>query len=87
MKTVETHIDRIKVRVLPDGRMPPKDAANYLGRTTGTLKQWRTHGRGPAWLKIAGRVFYQKAVLDEFLATATGPAAVRYDPTQAPKAA
>ena len=57
---------RIKVVVLPDGRLDAKNAAIYLGLSVGTLAMQRCAGRGPAFVK-RGRVFYFKDDLDEWL--------------------
>ena len=47
-------VDRVRVRVLPDGRMTRRDAARYLGFSEKTLAMWgavqerapqRAHGR------------------------------------------
>ena len=43
---IET-IDRVRVRILPDGRMTREDAARYLGHATKTLAMWQLQGKGP----------------------------------------
>jgi hypothetical protein len=53
--------------VFPDGRMKTKDAAVYTGFSEGTLANWRVEGKGPAFVKRGGRIFYHKPVLDEWL--------------------
>lgn len=53
--------------VFPDGRMKAKDAAIYTGFSEGTLANWRVDGRGPAFVKRGGRIFYLKPVLDKWL--------------------
>ena len=48
---------------------PPDRAAEYLGGfKTGTLAWWRVVGRGPAYVKIEGRIFYRQSALDAFIA-------------------
>jgi hypothetical protein len=46
-------------------------AARFLCVAPGTLKQWRTKGRGPAWVKIGKNVFYRETDLDAFIAAQT----------------
>ena len=65
-------IEQVRVRVLPDGRMTREDAARYIGHSPKTLAMWALHGQGPRFVKVAGRVFYYRADLDQFIA---GPAA------------
>jgi hypothetical protein len=66
-----TTMDQVRVRVLPDGRMTRADAARYLGRATKTLAMWALYGAGPRSIKVAGRVFYFRADLDNFIAGRT----------------
>jgi hypothetical protein len=56
------------VRVLPEGRMTREDAAKYLGRAPKTLAMWALQGKGPRFVKVAGRVFYYRRELDQFIA-------------------
>ena len=59
--------ERVRVRVLPDGRMSREDAARYLGNQPKTLAMWQMQGKGPRPVKVGGRVFYYRADLDEFI--------------------
>jgi hypothetical protein len=45
-----------------------KQAASYIGQKPGTLRQWRTLGKGPAYHKKGRRVFYKKCDLDAWMA-------------------
>ncbi len=65
--TAENQIERIRVRVLPDGRLSRADAARYLGRAKKTLEMWSLEGKGPPSVKVGGRRFYYKAALDSFI--------------------
>ncbi len=60
-------IQTITVRVLPDGRMTREDAARYLGMRPKTLAMWELEGKGPQSVKVGGRRFYFKAVLDAYI--------------------
>lgn len=60
-------VDRVRVRVLPDGRLRRGDAALYLGHSAKTLAMWQLQGKGPRSVKVGGRVFYFKADLDAFV--------------------
>lgn len=51
---------------------PPRQAAEYLAErgapfSVGTLNTWRHYGRGPAYKKIANRILYPQAALDQFI--------------------
>ncbi len=48
--------------------MDEKQAASYIGQKPGTLRQWRTNGKGPAYHKKGRRVFYKKIDLDAWMA-------------------
>lgn len=65
-------LDRIQVRVLPDGRMGRQAAAQYLGLQPKTLAMWALQGKGPPRVKVGGRVFYY---LDDLVSFVRGAAA------------
>lgn len=44
-----------------------RKAATILGVSRGTLRSWRKHQRGPAWLKLEGVVRYDLAVLRAYI--------------------
>ena len=54
-----------------DNRMTPIEAAQYLERTRKTLAQWRYNKKGPAFIKVGERIYYDKRVLDEWLRSRT----------------
>jgi hypothetical protein len=60
-------VERVRVRVLPDGRMSRRDASNYLGVAEKTLAMWALAGKGPSSLKVGGRRFYFQDTLDAFI--------------------
>jgi hypothetical protein len=60
-------VERVRVRVLPDGRMSRADAALYLGHQPKTLAMWQLQGKGPPSLRVGGRVFYFREDLDAFI--------------------
>jgi hypothetical protein len=43
------------------------EAADVLGFARGTLRQWRHHGRGPAFHKVGRSVVYDLAELHAFV--------------------
>ena len=59
--------ERLRIRILPDGRLSRKDAAAYLGLSAKTLATWAMTGRGPQGRKVGGRVFYRRDELDQFI--------------------
>ncbi len=67
MHVDDDQIERVRVRVLPNGRMDSANAAKYVGRKPKTLAMWRLQGIGPLWTKCGGRIFYFKSDLDAFL--------------------
>lgn len=62
-------IERVRVRILPDGRMTRRDAAAYLGFAEKTLAMREMYGKPPPSIKVGGRRFYFKEVLDAFIAS------------------
>jgi hypothetical protein len=48
-------------------RFDIKAAANYLAVPESTLKFWRAHGTGPAFLKIGKRIYYTEVDLLGFI--------------------
>jgi len=67
LSSASESFDRVRVRILPDGRMTRLDAARYLGATTKTLAMWQLEGKGPRSVKVGGRRFYFKDTLDRFI--------------------
>lgn len=57
-------VEKIVVRVLPDGRLTRNDAARYLGVRPKTLAMWALEGKGPPSVKVGGRRFYYQDQLD-----------------------
>lgn len=56
----------VKVRILPDGRIPRADAAKFLGLEVATMAAWGVRGTGPRPRKVGGRVFYYLRDLEAF---------------------
>lgn len=69
------HLEEVKVRVLPDGRLSRADAAKYLGLAPGTLANWDSKGEGPRSVTVSNRIFYYLADLQAFVATGARKAA------------
>jgi hypothetical protein len=57
----------VRVRVLPDGRMDRKNAAQYVGCQPKALAMWALQGKGPRSVLLGGRRFYFKCDLDAFV--------------------
>ena len=58
-------IERVKVRVLPDGRMTRSDAAKYLGVAVKTIAMWDLEDPTRlGGIKVGGRRFYYIGRLD-----------------------
>ena len=64
-------IDRVRIRVLPDGRVSRRDSAIYLGVSQKTLAMWQTQGKGPASILVGGRRFHFLEELDRYIAEAS----------------
>ena len=60
-------VEHVHVRILPDGRMTRQNAARYLGNQPKTLAMWELNGTGPRSVKVGGRRFYFKDVLDAYI--------------------
>lgn len=65
-------VDRMRVTVLPDGRLDRANAAIFLGKAAKTLAEWQRLGIGPSSRKVGGRRFYH---IDDLRAFAQGGAA------------
>lgn len=63
------HIERVRVRITPDGRLSREEAAKYLGLKHKTLHEWARLAKGPKPMKIGGRRFYQLVDIEAFIAT------------------
>lgn len=48
--------------------MTPLDTAKYFGVATQTLSRWRVEGGGPPFIRVGGRIRYDLAELNGFLA-------------------
>lgn len=47
-------------------RLNTHEAASRLGLRPGTLEIWRSLGKGPRYLKIGRRVFYEQEDIEAF---------------------
>ena len=47
-------------------RVTESELAEYWQVKENTLRKWRSDGRGPAYLKIKGRVIYRKKDIQQF---------------------
>ena len=65
-----TAVEKVRVRILPGGRLDRRNAALYLDRSPKTLAQWAMQRRGPPPHKdnVSGRVFYYLTDLDACIA-------------------
>jgi hypothetical protein len=50
-------------------RLTTLEAAEYLRLSKVRLDMWRSERRGPVFVKLGGKVFYQKSDLDAFIAS------------------
>lgn len=48
--------------------LAPKDVEREFGLHQKTLAYWRAEGIGPAYTTCGKRIFYERSVLDEFIA-------------------
>jgi hypothetical protein len=49
--------------------LKPTAAAEYMDNTVdaGTLAKWRMLGRGPSFIRLGNRIFYEESALDAYL--------------------
>ena len=59
-------MDTVRIVILPDGRVPRKEAARFLGYEPKTLAEWHRLGKGPRSRLVGGRRFYQIEDLRSF---------------------
>jgi hypothetical protein len=57
-----------KPRPIPSQIVTAKEAADFLRLSTNTLAKKRVEGTGPAFIKIFGRVMYERSELEAFVA-------------------
>lgn len=60
-------VEKVRVQVLPDGRLNRANAALYLGRSAKTLAEWGRLGQGPRSFMVGGRRFYMLEDLERFV--------------------
>ena len=61
-------IERVKIRLLPDGRMTRRDAAKYLGVAVKTVAMWDLEDPSKLGsVKVGGRRFYYMDRLDQVI--------------------
>jgi hypothetical protein len=63
----QMRVRTVEVHILPDGRMDRKNAAAYLGLSGKTLAMYAGRQTGPPFVRLAGRVFYFRDHLDDWL--------------------
>ncbi len=66
---VRTEIAVTRQEAKPREVLDEKQAAAYLTQKPGTLRQWRSISKGPAYHKKGRRVFYMKCDLDAWMAS------------------
>ena len=54
-----------------DRLLKSREAAEYLGRSTGTLANWRCMGRGPRFVGSGSGVRYRLSDLDAYIEAET----------------
>lgn len=52
----------------PTRLLDPQEASTCLRVAKQTLARWRCHGQGPRFVRLGGRIFYDVADLDAFIA-------------------
>jgi len=45
-----------------------EELADWLRKSKSTLVAWRQRGQGPSWLKLVGRIYYDRRKVDEWIA-------------------
>ena len=49
------------------GYVPADEVARMLGVTKGCLAKWRSESQGPAYYRLAGRIWYRHDDLEAFV--------------------
>jgi predicted DNA-binding transcriptional regulator AlpA len=44
------------------------ELAERIGKTKACLVAWRHYGRGPPWIKLGGKIYFDKRKVDEWIA-------------------
>jgi hypothetical protein len=70
--SLERAPERGAASAAPNRRLlDPKETSDYLRMARQTLARWRCYGLGPRFVRIGGRIFYDVADLDGFIAART----------------
>jgi hypothetical protein len=51
----------------PHDLLTPEQVADRLHQTLRGLQHWRSHGKGPAWVRLGKRILYPAAAVDRFV--------------------
>ena len=54
-----------------NGMLTPEEAAAYISKPVGTLKNWRWAGRGPKFIKVGRAIRYRIEALEKYLSANT----------------
>jgi len=65
---VEAALEDHMAAALKSPLLSPKQAARYLACKELTLARWRTHRKGPAYVRVGRRPYYLQSALDEWIA-------------------
>jgi hypothetical protein len=49
------------------------EAATYMRLKPQTLAKWRSHGKGPHFVQLGGKVFYRLTELDNYITAGIVP--------------
>lgn len=56
---------------MDDALLDTHQASQLLGLSAGTLRKWRLHGRGPAFVRLGRSVKYRRSELEGFVTRRT----------------
>jgi hypothetical protein len=71
----------IGLEIARQSLMPAEEAAKLFGVTENCLARWRSANIGPAYYKLAGRIFYKKEDLQAFIERARVPTEAARQPS------
>src|SRR4051812_32030213 len=57
----------LNLEITSRGYVPAEEAAKVFGVTKGCLAKWRSERGGPAYYRVAGRIYYRRDDLEAFI--------------------
>jgi hypothetical protein len=78
---IRSVFNMVNTGITRQGYIPAEEVATLFGVTKNCLAKWRSAKDGPAYYRLAGRVYYKKEDLEAFIEHARVPTAATRQPS------